>query len=103
MLHRVPLVAGSLMLAGGVLPALRAADDEPTVRGRTASEWLEMLHQDPQPQRRRAALIALGILGPNVRGVVPGVGQALKDADVEVRRGAAQLLAQMGPDGNATL
>src|SRR5260370_17243746 len=80
--------------------AVRTADDpEPTVRGKKAPEWLEMLQKDPSVDRRRAAVIALGILGPKVPGVVLGLSDALKDADAAVRRTAAQTLGQMGPEG----
>src|SRR5205085_4688362 len=99
MLCRVALFAWMILsfvgfaLGGGAL-----AQEDPSVRGRKASEWLEMLRSDPQADHRRAALLALGILGPKVPGVLPGVSAALKDADAAVRRGAAQALGQMGPE-----
>src|SRR5215469_3826791 len=81
-------------------PGVDGADgEEPTVRGKKASEWLEMLRKDPQAEHRRAAVIALGILGPKVPGVVLGVSDALRDPDPAVRRTAAQTLGQMGPEG----
>src|SRR5260370_41270264 len=94
----------ALMLLLLALPATSArvhvvADDEPTVRGKKAAEWLEMLEKGPKVERRRAAVVALGILGPKVPGVVLGLSDALKDADPAVRRTTAQTLGQMGPDG----
>src|SRR5260370_455431 len=75
--------------------AVRPADDEePTVRGKKASAWLEMLQKDPQVERRQAAVIALGILGPKVPGVVLGISDALKDSDPAVRRSAALTLGR---------
>src|SRR5262245_50579372 len=99
MLCRVALFT-SLVLSFTSLPGggRAVAQEDPSVRGRKASEWLEMLRTDPKADRRRGALIALGILGPKVPGVLPGVTAALKDADAAVRRGAAQALGQMGPD-----
>ena len=45
---------------------------------------------------RVASLYALDIIGPAAKGVLPGVGAALKeDADERVRAKAAQLLGQM--------
>src|SRR5437868_5544482 len=72
------LRAMQVLLLALVMPTTgtvaRAADgEEPTVRGKRAAEWLEMLQKDPKVERRRAALIALGILGPKVPGVVLGV------------------------------
>src|SRR5260370_18297082 len=79
-----------VFLPCSILAARATEEDEPTVRGMKAGEWLEMLRKDPKPDRRQAALLALGILGPKIPGVVLGVSDALKDADVEVRRNAAQ-------------
>src|SRR5437879_7262616 len=94
---RATLVLALLTLA----PTTTAAvdDAEPTVRGKKAPEWLEMLQKDPNVEHRRAAVIALGILGPKVPGVVLGLSDALKDADPAVRRTAAQTLGQLGADG----
>ena len=59
-----------LLLLPTTFAAVRGADDpEPTVRGKKASEWLEMLQKDPNVDRRRAAVIALEILGSKVPGV----------------------------------
>ena len=50
------MVIFALFLLGQVAadPGIRAADeDEPTVRGKKASEWLEMLHKDNKVERDR--------------------------------------------------
>ena len=91
-----------LALAVVALAALSApcAEEEPSLRGRTVSQWLTLLH-DPQAkvEHRRVALVAMGIFGAKVKGVVPGVVQALRDdAAAEVREGAARTLGQMGPE-----
>jgi HEAT repeat protein len=81
-----------------VLSCLVRADDE-TVAGKTRSEWLQLLKMAKETKVRRAALIALEVLGPKMTGVTDGVIDALdKDADAEVRRDAAQALARMGSD-----
>jgi HEAT repeat protein len=89
------------------LPGLCFADDEePSVRGRKASEWLAILKdQDPKSaKQRRVALVALGILGPKVPGVVPTLAETLqKDPDEDVRVGSAQALGQMGFDAKEGL
>src|SRR5262249_46546967 len=73
-------------------------DKEPMVRGKTASEWIDMLLKDPKVEHRRAALVALTLLGPKVGGVVPGICAALMDKEAGVRHQAAQTLGQMGPE-----
>jgi HEAT repeat protein len=71
--------------------------DEPSVAGKKLPEWLQLLHSAENPKHRRAAVIALGIIGPKVDGVVPALGKALrKDAEADVRREAAQVLRDMG-------
>ena len=85
-----------------LMPALlRAADDEPSVQGRKAADWLLILRGDASPQRRRAAVIALEIIGPKVDGVVAGLGVALKDSDASVRKSAgnAQRVRPQGGTG----
>ena len=57
-----------MRLAACLVACLVAAsfpdDDDATVRGKKASEWLEMWRSDPKAERRQAALVALGLLGP---------------------------------------
>jgi len=73
------------------------ADDDPSVAGKKASEWMTLLEKDETPRVRRAAVIALGIAGPKTPGVVSALAQALrKDKDGDVRREAAQTLRDMG-------
>ena len=72
--------------------------DDPTVKGKTAAEWRQVLEKDPNADQRRGALLALSILGPKVAGVVRGVSVGLKDADASVRESAAQTLGEMAPE-----
>lgn len=86
----------ALILATIPRTARSAADDEPVVRGKKASEWLDILRTDQNEKRRLVSLVALEIIGPGFKGVLPGLGTALKeDADERVRSRAAQLLGQM--------
>ena len=79
MLRAILVGALLTLVVPATAAAIPAADDrEPTVRGKKAPEWLEMLQKDPNADRRRAAVIALGILGPKVPGVVLGLSDALK-------------------------
>src|SRR5262245_13857592 len=85
-----------LMLTFVALPAAQSDDEDPTVLGKKASEWLEMLRNDKEPKRRRAALIVLEQVSPKVRGVLTGVCVALeRDEDEDIRVAAAQLLGRM--------
>jgi HEAT repeat protein len=98
----------------------RGGDEDPTLKGRKLSEWLELLHgdgdagslnmillcvggsayqpvADMQYRYRRAALIAVEVIGPaKSRKVIPAVAMALRnDPDARVREGAAQALGRL--------
>ena len=83
----------------GILFFLAAASlhaDEPVLKGRNLTEWLAMLDADPKPERRRASVVALEILGDKSPRVVKALGKAARaDADDEVRRQSIQLLASI--------
>jgi HEAT repeat protein len=85
-----------------LLPAARAAEEEPVFMQRKLSEWVKMVQDDPQPARRRAALLALQQLGPrHARVVVPAVAAALRgDADEQVRERAASVLGALAARAN---
>jgi HEAT repeat protein len=84
--------------------ATQAQDDpEPKVRGRTASEWIVLLRSARQADQRRAAVIALGILGPKQLDVVPSLAQAVGDADELVRITAVQTLSGMEQDARGAI
>jgi HEAT repeat protein len=72
--------------------------DEPTFRGKKAMEWVEILRNDKEPKRRRAALIALSAFGPKTRAVIPAVAESLrKDESEDLRAAAAQMLGRILP------
>src|SRR5262249_38715212 len=51
----------------------------------------------PERARRLDAAEGLGLLGPQARGAVPALAEALRDADGAVRRMAAAALGDIGP------
>ena len=92
-----------VLLSAGSAEYQTPKDQPKVVRGKTASEWIELLEKDPKPERRRAALVALSILGPKEPGVVVGVSTGLNDSDAAVRRQAAQTLGEMAPAAKVAL
>ncbi len=83
--------------------AVAQDDPEPKVRGRTASEWIVILRTAKPADQRRAAVIALGILGPKQLDVVPSLAQAVGDADELVRITAVQTLGGMDQDARGAV
>jgi HEAT repeat protein len=75
----------------------RAEDDDPKLRNRPLSEWLQMLREDPAADHRRAALVAAELIGPvKSPKVVPAVIAVLRDdADERLREAAAASLGRM--------
>jgi HEAT repeat protein len=86
-------------------PIVRADDDddEPKVRDIKLSDWLKILRDRASKQaddvkKRRAALLAMSIFGPEIRDVVEEVLATLKDDESPIIRGeAANVLGRMGP------
>ncbi len=78
---------------------LRAADEnDPIVPGTTrkVSEWVKVLEGDKNPKVRQRVLVALEIVGPRPRQVLPALCQAVaKDEDAEVRLGAVLVIDRM--------
>ena len=75
-----------------------AQGKDDVVLGKTTTEWLQILKSHMEVKLRRAALIALEVVGPKAQ-VVYGLTQALeKDPEPEVRREIAATLGRMGPD-----
>src|SRR5262245_9132825 len=72
---------------------------EEVVLGKKRSEWLQILKEHKDAKFRRAAVIALGVMGPRVGGVLDGLyGAVDADPDPEVRREIVLMLSRMGPD-----
>lgn len=75
-----------------VMAASPAASQE--VLGKDKKEWLKVLKEDPKPELRRAAVIALGIIGPTQKDVLPELTKALvNDKDEFVRLQVVAILA----------
>jgi HEAT repeat protein len=86
------------------LTGLIHADQDEVVGGKSRTQWLQLLKMAKESKVRRAALLALEVLGPKMSGVTDGVVEALeKDGDAEVRRAAAQTLAAMGADAKGAV
>ena len=72
-------------------------DTDRTVRGKKASEWLQILRTDKNPRNRRAALIALEMAGPQTRKIFDTIGAALReDKEFVIRQAAALTLGRLG-------
>ena len=56
--YLLPLALSTLLTVGG---GVRADGDEPELRGRKLSEWLEMLRGQQAEKDRHVALLALGV------------------------------------------
>ncbi len=87
----------SLLALATAVP-LRAAD-EPNFNGRTLSEWLAILKDDPLVRKRKAALVALGQMvsgdEESRKKAMPGVAKSLKvDGNAGIRAQAATLMGQ---------
>ena len=103
--HAFPLVDFCLLLDAHCDIWSRKQDDtaEPKVRGKTASEWITLLRTAKPADQRRAAVIALGILGPKQLDVVPSLAQAVGDPDELVRITAIQTLGGMDQDARGAV
>lgn len=71
-------------------------EDDPVLRGKKASEWAKQLLEDPKPNRRQIALIALEALAPQTKRAMEATIQASRsEKDAEVRKAIVQALAKM--------
>ena len=66
--------------------------------GPAAVPALIQLLQDPNPEVRAHAAVALNWIGPGARDAVPALVRALQDDRRRVRQGAAFALFRIGPD-----
>jgi HEAT repeat protein len=72
-------------------------DKQPlTSSGKPVSHWVEAL-KDPDPQKRKKAVKALGAVGAADPAAIPALVKALKDPDPRVRAESALALLNVGP------
>src|SRR5438477_9667155 len=84
------------------IPVCQAQEDE--VLGKKRSEWLSILKTHKESKFRRAAVIALGAIGPRSGGVLDGLYDAVaNDPDPEVRRDIVMGLARMGTEAKGAV
>ena len=78
-------------------PARAEDDDDPQLRGRRLSEWLQMLREDSSVEHRRAALLATEMIGAakSPRVVTGIIGTLRDDADERLREAAAAALGRV--------
>jgi HEAT repeat protein len=82
------------LLISTVMLALASPATSQEVLGKDKAEWIKILKSDPKPELRRAAVIALGIIGPTQKDVLPELSKALtEDKDEFVR---LQVVAILG-------
>ncbi len=74
---------------------LHAQDTEPALKGRTVSEWTEVLRKGGA--EAPTAAWALGSIGPGAAPAVPALIEALDRPSEQLRRYAAWALGEMGP------
>ena len=92
----IAAVIGAVLISAGA-GAARAQE----VLGKTKAEWLGVLQKDPKPELRKAAVIALGILGPAQKDVLPVLSKALQEDKDELVR--LQVVATLGSLGRNEL
>jgi hypothetical protein len=68
----------------------------PSYKGRTRAEWIALLG-DETDRNRRMAFGALVSMGEDAYGGAADVARHLDDPDLEVRDGAVRVLGVMGP------
>jgi HEAT repeat protein len=97
-MRHVMLSVGACLALLTVSGTARPQDDtDRTVRGKKASEWLQILRTDKDLRNRRTALIALEIAGPQTRKIFDTIGAALReDKEVAIRQAAALTLGRLG-------
>ncbi len=69
---------------------------EPMSRGKTVSQWVELL-KSQDPAERAMAANALEEIGPEAATAVPALTDALRDKEWEIRGMAASALGSIGP------
>jgi len=79
------------------LPAL-SRSQENEVLGKSKSEWLKILEKDEKPRSRKAAVLALGIMGGGKSDILPALARTLaEDKDEAVKLQVISVLENIDP------
>ncbi|MBI1916124.1 MAG: HEAT repeat domain-containing protein [Planctomycetes bacterium] len=97
-MRHVTLSLGACLALLAAAGTARPQDEtDRIVRGKKASEWMQILRTHKDPRTRRIALIALDQAGPQTRKIFDTIGAALRDdKEIAVRQGAALTLGRLG-------
>jgi HEAT repeat protein len=95
---------GALLLAHSASQqALAQDDDNPMVRGKKITEWVKILHDDPEPRKRQAALLILEFTGTKVKRIVPALLKEMREnSDDSIRARCAELVVKLKDDKDQT-
>ena len=98
----------SMLLTRSLMPLLvlavfaqvslvRAEDDDPPLRGKKLSEWINLMQNGKNVDERRVGLLAVKLIGPRKsRKVVPAlIGAVRENSEAKIRAGAALALGDM--------
>src|SRR5260370_33673977 len=91
----------SLVILTTAQPA-SAEEKEPTLDGKTLTEWVARL-KSADVIERWIATEAVGKIGPAAKTAVPALAEGLKDKESVVRIGAAESLGRIGPAAKAAV
>ena len=96
-------VGVSLISVQAVPRALAQDDDNPSVRGKKITEWVKILHEDPEPRKRQAALLILEFTGTKVKRIVPALLKEMREnSDDSIRARCAELVVKLKDDKDQT-
>ncbi len=81
------LMAVLVLALLALVSPLRAEDDDPSLRGKKLSEWIDLLQNGKNVDERRAGLLAVKLIGPRKsRKVVPALIAAVREnSEVKIR------------------
>jgi len=89
------LILGAFLIALAPLPRIAASDDDPTIRGKSLTEWLKALHDDPDPKKRQLAMLIVEKFGAKSKLVLPALLKELRDnSEPALRARSATLLTR---------
>jgi HEAT repeat protein len=97
------VMLGALLLAFASSRQALAQDDDPTVRGKKISEWVKILHEDPELRKRQAALLVMEFTGAKVKRIVPALLKEMRENSEEsIRARCAELVIKLRDEKDPT-